>query len=94
MLHYGPSPKAWLPDAWRTVERNAFSLLVSRVCLDADVPVPLGRSELPLWLRPGPLGRSLLLVLDLLNRSKHFTRTWLAPRVRARLSRARRAATP
>jgi hypothetical protein len=91
MLHHAPNPKAWLPDAASSVERNAFTRLAARVATAPDVAIRLRPDELPVWLRPGLVGPTALTALGTVNRSRRFVRTWLLPRLRQRVrGKARR----
>ena len=68
LLHYWGGPKPWARNAWLRVSRDAYVRLMKRVLFAQDAPVPMDPRELPLWLRPGPLGGATLAVLSAANR--------------------------
>jgi len=49
------------------VRRNAYVRLLPRLLTGPDVPLRLADEELPLWLRPGPLGGLALRGLSVVN---------------------------
>lgn len=68
VLHYGLSPKAWEPQAWRRVRRDdAYLKLFARVAFAPDVAVRLRAREVPMWLRPGVVGRMAAVLIGALN---------------------------
>jgi hypothetical protein len=69
ILHYWGGPKPWARNAWMRVSRDAYVRLMPRVLLGPDVPVRLDPAELPLWLRPTPVGRATLAMLSGVNRT-------------------------
>jgi hypothetical protein len=57
ILHYVGAIKPWMPDAWRKVNRDAYTRLLIRSLCASGVEVRLAAEQVPLWLRPGRLGR-------------------------------------
>ncbi|MDO8209844.1 hypothetical protein [Conexibacter sp. CPCC 206217] len=57
LLHYWNHPKPWLPGARKTLQMDAYVELLARVLDADDVPIPLPRAELPIWLRDDTVGR-------------------------------------
>jgi hypothetical protein len=59
LLHTPRTPKVWQPGGWRHVEyqTRAYVRLMPRVLFGEDVALRLSPSELPFWVRPGPLSR-------------------------------------
>ena len=88
LLHYWGGPKPWSRNAWMRVSRDAYVRLMPRVLFAPDAPVPMSPTELPLWLRPGRAGRSLLMLLSGVNRAARFALGRAPLRVRRRLAGA------
>jgi hypothetical protein len=86
LLHYWGGPKPWARNAWIRVSRDAYVRLLGRVLLASDAPVRMKPAELPLWLRPGPVGRSSLAILSALNRTARFVLARIPRRVRRSLA--------
>ncbi len=60
-IHYGLSPKAWQPRGWRRIrEDDTYARLLPRVLFGDDVTLRLEGTRVPIWIRPGPLGRLAL----------------------------------
>ena len=84
VLHYALTPKAWEQQAWRRVRRDdAYLRLFPRLAFAPDVAMRLQASEVPIWLKPGGIGRRAAVVIGALN----FIRIDL--RARAKLLRDR-----
>jgi hypothetical protein len=47
----------WPPNAWRKVNRDAYTRLLIRSLSSGDVELRLPPNQVPIWLRPGRLGR-------------------------------------
>jgi lipopolysaccharide biosynthesis glycosyltransferase len=68
VLHYGLSPKAWHAAGWRRVRAaDAYILLLRRLLFARDVGIRARRREVPIWLRPGAVGRLAAFLLGLVN---------------------------
>jgi hypothetical protein len=68
VLHYGLSPKAWHEAGWRRVRAaDAYIRLLRRLLFAPDVGIRARRGEVPIWLRPGIVGRLAAFLLGLLN---------------------------
>jgi hypothetical protein len=57
LLHSTGVPKPWQRRGWLRRHFRAFNSLFTRAVTGSDVPLRLPARELPLWLRPGPVGR-------------------------------------
>jgi hypothetical protein len=87
-IHYGLSPKAWQPQGWRRIrEDDTYALLLPRVLFGDDVAVPLRRTRVPLWVRPGAVGRMALVGIG----SAHTVGSMIARRDLAPIGRQLRA---
>lgn len=86
LLHAWEKPKVWQSRA--CVRRSAYELLMPRVLFDPDVEVRLSHDEVPLWLRPVPLGRLASTVLGARNNLPDDLRR--VPRIPRRLARGAR----
>jgi hypothetical protein len=63
-IHYGLSPKAWQRRGWRRIrEDDAYARLLPRVLFAEDVPMRLEGTRVPLWIRPGAVGRLALVTI-------------------------------
>ena len=63
-IHYGLSPKAWQRQGWRRIrEDDTYARLLPRVLFAEDVPIRLDGDGVPLWIRPGRLGRLALVTI-------------------------------
>ena len=63
-IHYGLSPKAWQRQGWRRIrEDDTYARLLPRVLFADDVAVRLRGTRVPLWIRPGPIGRLALVTI-------------------------------
>ena len=63
-IHYGLSPKAWQRRGWRRIrEDDAYARLLPRVLFAEDVPIRLEGTRVPLWIRPGAVGRLALVTI-------------------------------
>jgi hypothetical protein len=68
VLHYGLSPKAWHAEGWRRVRAaDAYIRMLRRLLFARDAGIRMRRREVPIWLRPGTLGRLAAFLLGLLN---------------------------
>ena len=63
ILHRAWVNKPWQPGSWHTVKRTAYSRCLRRVLVAKDVEIQVPRSELPVWLEPGPVGYAVLQLL-------------------------------
>jgi hypothetical protein len=62
VLHHVNAPKPWQRSGWVTASDNAYVRLLTRLLVADDVPVRVGTSEVPVWLRTtGGLRRSALM---------------------------------
>ena len=68
ILHYTRNPKAWERSNWWRVRWDAFTLLMPRVLLAADVPLRVKATMIPVWARSGRLSHACLRGLDLGHR--------------------------
>lgn len=64
LLHYSMGPKAWDRRGWIRARRDAYVRLFGRVVCGEDVALRMEPGALPLWLRPGPAGNIVLMLLD------------------------------
>jgi len=90
LLHHTGGPKPWRREAWMRVQRNAYVQLLPRLLFEPDVEVRLSPSDLPLWLRPNPLGRALLRALTISNRAARYVVSHTSGRARDQVMRLRR----
>ena len=88
LLHYWGGPKPWAPNAWLRVSRDAYVRLMKRVLFAHDAPVPMDPRELPLWLRPGPVGSAILALLSAVNRAARRALALVPTGPRRRFARA------
>ena len=88
LLHYWGGPKPWAPNAWLRVSRDAYVRLMKRVLFAHDAPVPMDPRELPLWLRPGPVGSAILALLSAVNRAARWALALVPTGPRRRFARA------
>ena len=66
--HPGLSPKPWFPAAWSSLfSKDTYTRLLRRLLIAPDVAIRVPDSELPLWLRRGPVGALMLNLLCSLN---------------------------
>jgi len=90
LLHHTGGPKPWRREAWMRVQRNAYVQLLPRLLFEPDVEVRLSPSDLPIWLRPNPLGRALLRALTTSNRAARYVVSHTSGRARDQVMRLRR----
>jgi len=95
VLHRVWVDKPWQRTSWRSVKRTAYSRCLRRVLAGSDVEIQVPQSELPVWLKPGPVGGAALhllyLIKSVVRASDKFERvtrrTWRRFRKLMRLAR-------
>jgi hypothetical protein len=89
VLHYTGKPKPWQQQAWMRVRARAFERLLKRLFFESDVLVPLQRTELPVWLRPGLRSLAILKALSVMNSTVRFFVHLTSGRLRDRFTKLR-----
>ena len=67
LLHSSWAPKPWIPGAWVRGGPNAYARLLPCLLFEQDLPLRLGRSDVPPWLGPGASGAVLRGALAVLH---------------------------
>jgi hypothetical protein len=93
MLHSWGTRKPWHRDAARDMHRTAYLVCLRRLLTQPEVAVPIRASEVPIWLRPGPVATAVLWSLIALRRPARRT-VALLRRVQRRVRRDRSPAQP
>jgi hypothetical protein len=89
-LVHASQPKPWDQASRPHVRRTAYTRLLYRLLNGPDVAVRVDPRELPVWLRPGPVGELSLRTLD----AVHASHAWFRRRSRRVRRWWRRIATP
>jgi hypothetical protein len=88
ILHYLNAPKPWVPSGWITTSNNAYVRLLERLLAADDVPIQVGKDELPVWLRSTGIRRGALFAgIRGVRAASHAVPASLRSRLRAALSR-------
>jgi hypothetical protein len=62
-IHVPDRPKPWERSGWSRRGSGVYLRLMRRLFFSADVPIRLEPEQVPLWLRPGAMGRATLSTL-------------------------------
>jgi hypothetical protein len=89
-LVHASHSKPWEHASMSHVRRTPYTRLLARLLHGPDVALRLDPGEVPVWLRPGPVGELSLRSLDTL----HASRNWLRRRTRPVRRWWRRVASP
>lgn len=93
ILHYSMAPKAWDRKGWVRVRRDAYVRLFPRIVCGNDARLRMEPKELPLWLRPGLIGKTTLAGLDATHGLVVSVRRMLPTRASAAVLRAKQRLT-
>lgn len=63
MLHSAGKRKPWIARDWAYLRRNAYVRLLRRLLTGNDVALRPASGDLPIWLRPGPIGATSMLLI-------------------------------
>jgi hypothetical protein len=91
-LHVPDRPKPWERWGWLRSGGVTYLRIMRRLIFKSDAALSLKAGDVPIWLRPGPLGRAALATAGALSGALLFVAQRTPERVGERLRRLRRRA--